>query len=460
MKLEYELINENNINLATSIQHTIFPDECAYEHYKYSIDTNYKRNMYYIIKWNKMPVGIIGLYIDEEIDEESIWLGWFGILPEFRSRGFGKKSLLDIIEKAKKFNKKYFRLYTNDDGDSTARPLYRSVMQIYEKYTNRNDYNYNGNCYIYSYSLCSEKVALWNDRFINLKKDIEEEQAGNNKWKGKYKILILSNPNNEEFIEDLYIATSFREDGHIVRILWVDYDEKLDKEFDVIIRRNTWIESEAEEEDFRTKNNLLKERLKHKKVKTVNLEGLDGKGKQYLCELFKSGKKVIPTIDNLREIEKLPYTKEYVLKDNDSFGSGLGQRIVKAKELETEFKAGDLIQPRLKFKSEVEFYFVGDQLMYIYEFTPSKYPNYPTPKLIKVSEEEKELACEFAKISNLKVGFQRIDFLRLENDELILLEIEDNSPHMNLELLTDTFRTNVLDEYKKNVYQYIKGEKS
>jgi len=26
MKLEYELIDENNINLATSIQHTIFPD--------------------------------------------------------------------------------------------------------------------------------------------------------------------------------------------------------------------------------------------------------------------------------------------------------------------------------------------------------------------------------------------------------------------------------------------------
>lgn len=43
MKLKYELIDDNNINLATSIQHTIFPDECAYQHYKYSIDTNYKR---------------------------------------------------------------------------------------------------------------------------------------------------------------------------------------------------------------------------------------------------------------------------------------------------------------------------------------------------------------------------------------------------------------------------------
>lgn len=276
--------------------------------------------------------------------------------------------------------------------------------------------------------------------------------------KDKYNILILSNSNNEEYIEDLYVATSFKEDGHLVDILWIDYDEKLDSKYDVIIRRNTWVEDEKDTYNYKIKDNILKERLINKNIKTVNLEGLDDKGKGYLCELFKKGNKVIPTIDNLDELDKLPYSKEYVLKDSNSFGSGLGQRVVRAEDLQRKFKKGDLIQPKLKFKSEVEFYFVGDQLMYIYEFTPSKYPNYPTPKLINVNEEEKELACEFAKISNLKVGFQRIDFLRLENDELILLEIEDNSPHMNLEILTDSSRKDVLKEYKKNIYQYIKGK--
>ena len=276
--------------------------------------------------------------------------------------------------------------------------------------------------------------------------------------KDKYKILVLSNPNNEEYIEDLYVAESFREDGHLVDILWIDYDEKLDSKYDVIIRRNTWVEDEKDTYNYTIKDKILKERLIKKNIKTVNLEGLDDKGKGYLCKLFKKGNKVIPTIDNLDELDKLLYSKEYVLKDSNSFGSGLGQRVVRAEDLQREFKKGDLIQPKLKFKSEVEFYFVGDQLMYIYEFTPSKYPNYPTPELIKASEEEKELAYDFAKISKLKVGFQRIDFLRLENDELILLEIEDNSPHMNLEELTSTFRKNVLDEYKENVYQYIKGK--
>ena len=158
MKLEYELIDEGNINLATSIQHTIFSDECAYVNYKYEIDTNYKKNKYFIIRWNAIPTGVIGLYMDDEIDNESIWLGWFGILPEFRNKGIGRKSILDMMEKVKKYNKKYFRLYTNDKDASTARPLFRNVMQLYENYNNPNNYNYDGNCLIYS--LCVEKVSL------------------------------------------------------------------------------------------------------------------------------------------------------------------------------------------------------------------------------------------------------------------------------------------------------------
>lgn len=455
MKLEYELIDNNNINLATSIQYTIFPNACAYEHYKYSIENKYKTEMYYIAKYNSIPVGITGLYAHGETDNESVWLGWFGVLPEFRSRGIGKQILIDTIEKAKQYGKKYFRLYTNDNGTSTARPLYRSVMQIYEKYNNKDDYNYNGNCLIYTYSLCDDEPKKWNDRFANIKEDIEDEKQGNDIWKDKYNILILSNTENEEFIEDAYIATSFREDGHRVTIKWIDYEEELDEKFDVILRRDTWVEAGKDTTYFKEKNDMLKERLSRKDIKTVNLIGLDGKGKQYLCELFKQGKQVIPTVDNIQDINKFEKTEEYVLKDNNSFGSGIGQKIVQAKDLEKEFKEGYLVQPKLKFKSEIQCYFIGQKLMYVYEYTPSKYPNYPEPNLITLSKIDEQLAYEFAKESTLKYGFQRIDFLRLENDELILLEIEDNSPHMNLEKLDEDMRNTVIDEYKNNIYEYL-----
>ena len=50
---------------------------------------------------------------------------------------------------------------------------------------------------------------------------------------------------------------------------WVDFDETLDEEYDVIIRRNTWVEDENKTQDYYKKNELLKQRLSKKKIKTV-----------------------------------------------------------------------------------------------------------------------------------------------------------------------------------------------
>ena len=126
----------------------------------------------------------------------------------------------------------------------------------------------------------------------------------------KYNILILSNTENEEFIEDEYIANSFREDGHLVTILWVNYDENLDEKFDIIIRRNTWVEKEEEKIKYKLMNSKLEKRLKEKSIKTVNLEGLDGRGKEYLCKLYNEGRKVIPTVDKLKDIDRFGKTLE------------------------------------------------------------------------------------------------------------------------------------------------------
>lgn len=273
----------------------------------------------------------------------------------------------------------------------------------------------------------------------------------------KYNNLILSNKDNDEFLEDNYIKKAFEEDGNSVDMLWVDYDEILDEKYDVIIRRNTWVEDESKTAYLYENNKKLKNRLLKKNIKTVNLIGLDGEGKEYLCRLFKQGKKVVSTISSLDDIEMLGNVNEYVLKDNDSFGSGIVQKFVSKEKLYDEFKTGYLIQPKIKFKSEVQCYFVGDKLLYVFEYTPSKYPDYPEPRLITLNDEQKKLANEFAKESNLKVGLQRIDFLRLENDEFLLLEIEDNSPHMNLEKLDSNFRNNVLKIYKDNIYRYLEN---
>lgn len=272
-----------------------------------------------------------------------------------------------------------------------------------------------------------------------------------------YKILILSNKENDEHIEDIYLAESLKKDGNIVDLAWVDYDEQLDEKYDVIIRRNTWVEEFEQIERFAKLNKLLEDRLEKKNIKTVNLVGLDGKGKKYLIEFMKKGFSVIPTFDNVEDALNKTNSNEYILKMEDSYGSGLGQLVVKKEKLVEEFKEGYLIQPKLKFKSEIQSYFVGNKLMYVFEYIPSKYPNYPDPISITLTEEQKNIACSIANESGLKVGFQRIDFIRLENDDLLLLEIEDNSPHMSLEELDENFRDKVLEEYKKVLYEYIEN---
>ena len=269
------------------------------------------------------------------------------------------------------------------------------------------------------------------------------------------RILILSNMIGSGLKDDTLLKNSFEEDGNIVDLKKINFDEKYDDQYDVIIRRNTWVSTEEDTIQLYQDNLKLIDRLKNKKVKTVNLEGLDGIGKGYLCELFKNNASVIPTISSINDFDKLPVCSKYVVKTIKSFGNGLFQKVVAANDVKEIYNEGDIIQPFMQFKSEIQCYYVGQKLMYIFEYTPSKYPHYPEPTMINFNDEEIKIADEFARYSNLKYGFQRIDFLRLEDDRLLLMEIEDHAAFMNLQRLPKTCFNEVMDEFKKNIYSYL-----
>lgn len=271
----------------------------------------------------------------------------------------------------------------------------------------------------------------------------------------KYNILILSNMVGSGLCDDTILKESFEKDGHSVKLDSVCFDEKLDQTFDVIIRRNTWVSSTDDTAKLYENNKKLIERLSKKDIKTVNLIGLDGNGKGYLCDLFKTHEKVLPTIKSMSDLKLLPTCEKYVVKDIKSFGNGLHQKFVFENELSQNYTQGNIIQPFMSFKAEIQCYYVGEKLMYNFEYTPSKYPDYPEPSFIKLNNDEKDLADSFAKYSNLKHGFQRIDFLRLYDDSLLLMEIEDHAPFMNLARLPEPLKSEVLEEFKQNIYEYI-----
>lgn len=181
MKLNYVPIAKDNIDLAAKIQQEIFPEESAYEHYKWTIEQNCIYQKYYLVYDENKIIGITGHYTNEPLEgTNSLWLGWYGVLAKERNQGYGTKILKDTIEFAKqlsnKYPIKYFRLYTDQKENKEALSIYDKYMDIKEMYQNPEDINYNGNCIIYSKSLTQEQVTKWDNKFLNLKLIIEEQE--------------------------------------------------------------------------------------------------------------------------------------------------------------------------------------------------------------------------------------------------------------------------------------------
>lgn len=171
--MRFELINKNNVILATKIQLKIFgsKSECAYLHY---VNSFISQKDYFLVYDKNKIVGITGLYIDEFTQEDDVvWLGWFGILPEFRHLGYGQKILEKTIQLAKKRNKKILRLYTSIDNEN-ARKLYDKIMDICEPYDIEKE-----KCLIYSKSLSDGEVKKFgNDKYLGIDFHDKEQKEG------------------------------------------------------------------------------------------------------------------------------------------------------------------------------------------------------------------------------------------------------------------------------------------
>lgn len=165
-KLKYLKVDKNNYKIAYKIQKQIWKDEPDLENFKNKASSDSSDNVSWIVLYNNEPIGITGIYT-EDFDEETIWLDWYGVLPKYRNKGFGKKILLDTIDYCNGLNKyEYLRLDTTYWEERPAISLYDNVMTFKEKYT-AEDTEFSHNWWIYTYSL-NGKQKLWNNRYIGL----------------------------------------------------------------------------------------------------------------------------------------------------------------------------------------------------------------------------------------------------------------------------------------------------
>lgn len=186
--MKIKIVDFNNYKDAIKIQHEIFPNENATLNILASLDRNLFMKLtgmyyeddkvkYYIAYINNKQVGITGLY---QYQDDEAWIGWFGILPEYRNKGYGKILLKETIDLAKKLGYKIIRLYTDKKENKEAIKLYKKVGFIGEKYSVE---NLSYDCWIFSKGIYDDKVNLWNNRNLNLAYQSELDQIDSKKAK-------------------------------------------------------------------------------------------------------------------------------------------------------------------------------------------------------------------------------------------------------------------------------------
>lgn len=233
--------------------------------------------------------------------------------------------------------------------------------------------------------------------------------------------------------EDIYLSTELREHFTVGLCHPADAEVLMD-DFDVLVVRNTGPVIHYQDTYDRFRRRV---REVGAKVFTQMSGKADQVGKNYLLELFSAGYSVIPTVDNVDELSRLPQVPRYVIKPK--FGAdSVGLRFLDRDELDRADLTDMLIQPAVTFEYEVSFYFVDRTFQYAL-YTPD-------PK-VRWSLEHYEPTCEdlafaqkFVDWNAIDHGIQRVDACRTTEGELLLVEVEDWNPYLSLDLVTDERR--------------------
>ena len=177
MNLKFIEVNYDNLKLAVQIQNNIFPLEDGKANYIEGItnDPYIKEMVNYIVYDNDEPIGVVGLYSYNEYPTDA-WLSWFGVLKQYRKKGYGS-AIFDFFEKlSKEKGYKTIRVYT-DDEFSSAINLYNKKGMIKEYYSNELESDeINNTTLIFSKSLSLEKTEKWNNKFLQLTAQTAKEK--------------------------------------------------------------------------------------------------------------------------------------------------------------------------------------------------------------------------------------------------------------------------------------------
>lgn len=177
-------------------------------------------------------------------------------------------------------------------------------------------------------------------------------------------------------------------------------------------------------------------------------------GKQYLVELSAAGYPVIPTVDAREDLWRLPAADEYVVKPVRGADSA-GLRFVRPERLDGLGYAGIVVQPRIRLRYEVSFYFVDETFQHAL-FAPR-----PEQRWVLAPYEPTRADLEFAQAfvtwNGIAHGIQRVDACRTEDGDLLLVELEDLNPYLSLDRLDRRTRDSVVASIEASVHGLLRA---
>ncbi|MGW6021465.1 hypothetical protein [Streptomyces sp. NPDC055099] len=252
--------------------------------------------------------------------------------------------------------------------------------------------------------------------------------------------------------EDIALASRLREDFDTALCHPLDAAALMDS-FDAVLIRNSGPVLHYQEafDAFRTRALASGTRVHNQLTGSADMAG-----KQYLVDLTAQGHPVIPTVDRLTDVDKLPDTAEYVIKPKLGADS-IGLKILSRAELREHVGDGDtfLVQPRVDFTYEVSFYFVDDTFQYALHAPHSDKRWVLEP--YTPSAADLVFAQRFVDWNTVTHGIQRVDACRTRSGDLLLVELEDLNPYLSLDLVPREHRDAFITHLKASLHKLLAG---
>ncbi len=267
-------------------------------------------------------------------------------------------------------------------------------------------------------------------------------------------ILFLTDLDNGE--KEDPITVEYLKKYFDVTISYFDTIESHEKNFSLILLRNTWPSDHSKVATYHKLKTAFLHRAETKNLNIYNdsRANADHLGKGYLVTLYKNNFPVIPSVDSLEDLKLLPRAKQYLLKPKNGFSS-IGIETIARERLSETVINNQIIQPKLDFQYEISFYFIDKKFLYCLIFAPSKIPAWPRPTEHEPTAEELRFAKQCLDWEKMRYGLCRVDALKTTAGKLVLLEIEDDAPYFSITEIAASLKKLFLESLKESIQKVI-----